>query len=101
MNVHIKLLNDNSMGLVAGTLFSNKSSKRYFAKYQRFKKQSTRLKNMYHKYNYIESLFTSFKQRLPISCIGTTDGKYYSRVKKRNIENVGGISVRLKFAKNN
>ena len=34
MNVHIKLLNDNSMGLVAGTLFSNKSSKRYFAKYQ-------------------------------------------------------------------
>ena len=49
MNVHINLLNDNSMGSVLDTHFSNKSSKRYFTKYQRFKKQSARLKNMYHK----------------------------------------------------
>ena len=53
---------------------------------------------MYHKYNYAEKLFASFKQQLPISFVRTTDGKYYSIVKKRDIEGVGGISVRLKFA---
>ena len=87
------------MGSVLDTHFSNKSSKRHFVKYQRFKKQSARLKNMYHKYNYVEDLFVSFKQQHPISFVRTTDGKYYAIVKKRNMESVGGISVRLKFAK--
>ena len=99
MNVHINLLNDNSMGSVLDTHFSNKSSKKYFAKYQRFKKQSARLENMYRKYNSAKELFTSFKQQLPISFVRTTDGKYYSIVKKRNMETIGGISVQLKFAK--
>ena len=88
------------MGSVLDTHFSNKSSKRHFAKYQRFKKQSARLKNMYHKYNSVEELFASFKQQHPISFV-RTDGTYYSIVKKRNMESVGGISVRLKFAKKN
>ena len=101
MYVHINLLNDNSMGSVLDTHFSNKSSKRHFAKYQRFKKQTARLKNMYHKYNSVEELFASFKQQLPISFVRTTDGKYYSIVKKGNMESAGGISVRLKFAKKN
>ena len=67
--------------------------------YERFKKQSARLKNMYHKYNFVEDLFASFKQQLIISFVRSTDGKYYSIVKKRDMESVGGISVRLKFAK--
>jgi len=99
MNVHMNLLNDNSMGSVLDTHFSNKSSKKHCAKYQRFKKQSSRLKNMYHKYNSVEELFASFKQQLPISFVRTTDGKYYAIVKKRDMESVGGISVRLQFAK--
>ena len=57
------------------------------------------MKTMYHKYNSDEELFISFKQQLPISFIRTTDGKCYSIVKKRNMETVGGISVRLKFTK--
>ena len=56
---------------------------------------------MYHKYSSIEVLFASFKQQVPISCVMTIDEKYYSVVKKRNIETVGGISVRLKFGKTN
>ena len=101
MNVHIKLLNDNSMELVLDTNFSNKSSNRHFAAYQRFKKQSVRLKNMYHTYRSVEDIFTLFKQQVPISCVRTTDGTSYSIVKKRKMETVGGISVRLKFAKKN
>ena len=54
---------------------------------------------MYHKYNSVEDLFASFKQQHPISVVRTTDGKYYSIIKKRNMESVGGKSVRLKFAK--
>ena len=44
MNLHINLLKDNLMGSVLNTHFSNKLSKRHYAKYQRFKKQSARLK---------------------------------------------------------
>ena len=54
---------------------------------------------MYHKYNSVEELFASFKQQNPISLVRTTDGKYYSIVEKRNMESIGGISVKLKFAK--
>ena len=100
MNVRINLLNDTSMGLVLDTHFSKKSSKRYLAKYKRFKKQSSRLKNIYHKYSSVKELYVSFKQQVPISCVMTTDGKYYSIVKKRNINTIGGISVRFKFDKN-
>ena len=88
MNVNINLLNDNSI-----------RSNSPLVKYQRFKKQSVRLKNIYHKYSSVEELFVSFKQQVPISFVMTTDGKYYSTVKKQNIETVGGISVRLRFAK--
>ena len=89
------------MGSVLDTHFSNKSSKRHFAKNQRFKNQSARLKNMYHTYNSVEELFASFNQQLAISFVRTIDGKYYPIVKKRNMETVGGISVRLRFAKKN
>ena len=99
MNVHINLLNDTSMGSVLDTHFSKKSSKRHLAKYQRFKKQSGRLKNMYHQYSSVEELYVSFKQQVPISFVMTTDGKYYSIVKKRNIKIIGGISVRFRFDK--
>ena len=54
---------------------------------------------MYHKYNFVEDLFASFKQQLIISFVRSTDGKYYSIVKKGNMETVGRISVRLKFSK--
>ena len=54
---------------------------------------------MYHKHNSVEELFASFKQQLPISFARTTDGKYYSIVKKRNMETVRGISMRLNFSK--
>ena len=101
MNVHIHLLNDNSMESVWDNHFSNKLSKRHFAKYQRFKKQTARLKNMYHTYNSVEELFASFNQQLAISFVRTIDGKYYSIVKKRNMETIGGISVTLRFAKKN
>ena len=75
MNAHI-----NSMGSVLDTHFSNKSSKIHFSKYQCFKKQSVRLKNMYHKYSSIEELFASFKQQLSILFERTIDEKMLSLI---------------------
>ena len=75
MNVHINLFNDNSMRSDLDTHFSKKSSKRHLAKYQRFKKQSGRLKNMYHQYNSVEELYVLFEQQVPILFVMTIDGK--------------------------
>ena len=85
MNVHINLLNDTSMGSVLDTHFQKKSSKRTLAKYQRFNKQSDRLKNMYQKYSSVEKWDVSSKQEVSLSFVMTTDGKYYSIVKKRTM----------------
>ena len=54
---------------------------------------------MYHKYSSIEKLYVLFKQKVPISVVMKTDGKYHSIVKKRNINTIGGISVRFRFDK--
>ena len=84
------------MGSVLDTRFKKKSSKRTLAKYQRFNKQSGRLKNMYHKYSSVEKWDVTFKQEVSLSFVMTTDGKYYSIVKKRNINIIGGISMRFR-----
>ena len=54
---------------------------------------------MYHKYNSIEELFASFKQQLPILFVKTTDEKYYSIVKKRDMKSVGGYPWDLNLLK--
>ena len=101
MNMHINLLNDSSMVSVLDNHFLNKSSKSYLGNYQRFKKQSVGLKNMYHKYSSVDELFAALKQQVPISFVMTIDGKHYSIIKKRNMKTDGGISMRLRFTKTN
>ena len=44
-------------------------------------------------------MYVSFKQQVPILFVMTTDGKYYSIVKKRNINTIRGISVIFGFDK--
>ena len=86
------------MSLVLGTNFIYRSSKSHLAKHQCFKKQTSRLKNMYHTYNSVEELCPSFKQQVPISFVMINDGKYYSIIKKGSIEKNRGISMTLRFA---
>ena len=54
---------------------------------------------MYHTYSFVEELYVLFKQQVLISFVMTTDRKYYPIVKKRNINTIGGISVRFRFDK--
>ena len=77
VNVNVNILNGNCMSLVLDTHFTHKSSRSHLTKYQCFKKQVNRLKNMYHKYNSVEAFYESFKQEVLISFVMTKDGKYY------------------------
>ena len=44
-------------------------------------------------------MYVSFKQQVSILFVMTIDEKYYSVVKKSNINTIGGISVRFRFDK--
>ena len=52
---------------------------------------------MYETYRTITELFTNMRRQLPISCVGTRDGKYYAIVQKEDCDIVKGVEIKFNF----
>ena len=48
---------------------------------------------MYERYRTVTELFTNIRRKLPISCIGTTEGKYYAIVQKEDGDIAKGVGI--------
>ena len=64
-----------------------------------FSTKRERHAKMYETYRSVNELFTNIRRQLPISCIGTTEGKYYAIVQKTDIDIAKGVEIKFNFQK--